>query len=34
MSEAQAKLQQIRLVLEKLEREIHEVRELLKGKQA
>ena len=31
MSKAKAKLQKIRLSLEKLEQEIHECRELLKG---
>ena len=31
MSEAQAKLKKIRLFLAKLEQEIHEARELLKG---
>ena len=31
MTEAQVKLQKIRLFLEKLEQEIHEARELLKG---
>ncbi len=33
MSEAQAKLQKIRLFLAKLEQEIREAREILKGEQ-